>query len=290
METNSVASSCMNQGETVSTHSDAIAPPSNGQCIVLESGCIHPNSRSSSNEQHRSDQMVDIAALDSHHSHTIAWQNSSVHVHVEPISGWSETTPTRTLDLSLARQFSTNMSNRMAGISTSMQRMVTRPTATPTANAASLSILRMPSTAISLPPTYKLYSEKNTSDQQLRQKIAELTRLEACYRSNPGAVIYEFMWGDPVDGTKGIAWKDMCNTCFLLQFTGFYMIFWILLLGIAGCLSLFVEKLPGPILLLWLPILLFLAGVYMARKRYRKQLQDLEELEVYVEEGTRKEN
>ncbi|KAL9547572.1 hypothetical protein MBANPS3_006098 [Mucor bainieri] len=285
-----ISSPCMSQGETVSTHNDAIAPPSNGQCIVLESERIRPlanSSSSSNNEQHARDQMVvNLAALDSHDSHTAAWPNSFTHVHIEPISGCSAIAPTsRSLDLSLTRQISTHMSNGMPRISTSMQRMASHlaPTTT-TSNTASLSTLsRMPSAAMSLPPAYKLYSDNDTSDQQLRQKMAELARLEAFYRSNPGAVIYELMWGDPVDGEKRVTWKDMCNTCFLLQFTGVYMVFWILVLGLAGCLSLFVLKLPGPLLLLWVPILLFLVGVYVAHKRYRKQLQELEELEEYVE-------
>ncbi|KAF1798608.1 hypothetical protein V8B55DRAFT_1524040 [Mucor lusitanicus] len=45
------------------------------------------------------------------------------------------------------------------------------------------------------------------------------------------------MWGDPVNkGNTRVAWKDMCNTYFLvvLHFTGFYMIFWLRLLGFAG--------------------------------------------------------
>lgn len=48
----------------------------------------------------------------------------------------------------------------------------------------------------SLPPSYKLYSKNHTDDQQLRHHIARLTRLEAFYRSNPGAVIHEFYVGE----------------------------------------------------------------------------------------------
>lgn len=73
---------CMDQGEGVSTRNDAIVPPSNSQCIVLESDCIRPISSSSSNEQHG---MIRWLALHSYSSHT--------HAHIKPISELSEITP-----------------------------------------------------------------------------------------------------------------------------------------------------------------------------------------------------
>lgn len=89
----------MNQGENVSTRNDAIVPPSNGQCIVLESGCIRPQFQAAAAAAvMNSTTAAVIRWLASQHcitSYTIAcWPSSTAHAHIKPISGLSEiTTP-----------------------------------------------------------------------------------------------------------------------------------------------------------------------------------------------------
>ncbi|KAI8381000.1 uncharacterized protein BYT42DRAFT_288432 [Radiomyces spectabilis] len=147
--------------------------------------------------------------------------------------------------------------------------------------ASFVSAFRAPTT-LSRPPSYKQCA--NAEAERLREQDLEaMRRLEVLYNRETHGLMQRLLWPLPGD-TERIRTTDVLKECCLVQFTGFHMAFWIVLLVFVGAVSVFVD-LPPVAYLLWVPLALYIVGAGISIQINRRRSEEIEGLEEQLAEA-----
>jgi hypothetical protein len=146
--------------------------------------------------------------------------------------------------------------------------------------------------SLSRPPSYIQTNSSDTNLLDNQRHLAILTELGQYYDEQDRNTQYMnrlLFFKDSSSSSSTISYKEAIHSCFMGQFKGLAMVFWIIVFIFLGAISVFVPSLPPGSQVLWLPLVIYLITAFILfRYRYKRSIR-IDQLErLVLEERTRR--